>query len=573
MRTWTRLRDDNRGTIMVIAIFMSACLVGCIWYMFGLGEAMVYRQQLRAAADATAFGSAVLDAVGMNIVVMLNIAMAVALSILLALQIIFIIGIVLTLFALLLEIPSFGTDTPISAGLIEFDADMYEVISDVQEPVFITIAALNVTAGVEGMLVPWAAMAYGGQQPELYKSAHNGDGFQPFSVALIPTRIPLLFNFAESKIGDVLLKKFPVLKNIKDKTGLAINPAKADAAVSRYGLPFTDDKYGVLCEHAAHELVQEFEVLSPLGWIAQALHLGPILDGVGWVFGTLVGQFPGIFCSGVDPQLIISNTLGVDLGDAQSVADAAEIFPFLKPLLTPIASFLKVAKAGADRVKGPDKGSSAQPWRYALAPMKPFDLYKNGNMFGQVWATIKGDDAGTTGAITGVDIAAWGSGASTAVTDAEKLDYAEAEFYYDCGPGSPKPSMESLLFPDSSGSWDDCKLNAMWNMFWKARVVRWQAADFPLLKAALLAVWSGTGIESALQFFASKVPFVDGGGVVVKYGITDVVKSCFINLGQGKSGNIGAAQCPFPTGGSKGTGDIELGGTAPDGTPVGQVYH
>jgi hypothetical protein len=572
MKAFTKLYDDNRGTIMVIAIFMSACLVGCIWYMFGLGEAMVYRQQLRAAADATAFGSAVVHAIGMNIVVMLNIAMAVALSILLALQIIFIIGIVLTLFALLLEIPSFGGDTPITLGLIEFDTDMYEVISEVQEPVFTTIAAINVAEGVEGMLVPWAALAYGGQQPELYKSAQNGGPFQPFSFTLIPTRVPILFNWAEGKVSDFMLKRFPVLDSLKKKTDISINPAKADAAVSRYGLPITDDKYSVLCEHAAHELVQEFEFLSPIGWIAQALHLGPILDGFGWVFGTLVGQFPGIFCSGVDPQMVISNTLGVDLGDAESVADAAKLIPFLKPLVAPIDSFLKLTKAGAKRIKDAEKDSKGrQLW--SLAPMKTFDLYKNGNMFGQIWATIKGDDASTTGAITGVDVAAWGTGATTNVTDAEKMDYAEAEFYYDCGPGSPSPVMGTFLSPDSSGRWDDCKLNAMWNMNWKARVVRWQAAEFPLLKAVLLGVWSGSGIESVLQFFASKVPFVDGGGVVVKYGITDVVKSCFINLGQGKSGNIGAAQCPVSTGGSTGTGDIEARGTAPDGTPVENVYH
>ena len=124
------LIDDERGNVVVIAVFMSACLVGCLFYMFGLGEAMIYRQELRAAADATAFGSAVLDAVGMNIVSMLNIAMAVALSILLLLQMIFLIGVVLTLFALLLEIPTLGGDSPISAGLIDFDAEMYETISE-----------------------------------------------------------------------------------------------------------------------------------------------------------------------------------------------------------------------------------------------------------------------------------------------------------------------------------------------------------------------------------------------------------------------------------------------------------
>jgi hypothetical protein len=573
------LLRDERGNVVVIAVFMSACLVGCLWYMFGLGEAMIYRQQLRAAADATAFGSAVLDAVGMNIVSMLNIAMAVALSVLLLLQIIFLVGVVLTLFALLLEIPTFGGDSPISAGLIEFDSDMYDAISEVQEPVFMTIAAINIAAGTEGMLMPWAALAYGNEQPALYKSAAPGAGFQPFSLALFPTRIPLLFDVGEGFLGNWLTNKLPTLKSLKKDANISINPFKADASVSRYGLPFTDDKYSVLCEHAAHELVQEFEDLTPLGWIAQALHLGPILDGFGWVFGTFIGAFPGIFCSGVDPQQAMQSELGVDLSDAKNVSEALGEVPFLKWLVKPIQGFIEVTQKGASRVGGPDKDKDGkavkgQLYRYSMFPMKPFDLYKNGNSFGQVWATIRGNEASTTGAITGVDVASWGTPAAPAAGDVgETMDFSEAEFYYDCGPGSPSPVMGDFFFPDSSGSWDECKFNAMWNMYWKARLVRWQPAELPVLKAVLLAAWSGSGIESILQSFASKVPFVDGQSVIVKYGITDILKNCYINAFQGKKGSIGPSTCPFSTGGASGAGDVEINGTAPDGTSIDGVYH
>jgi hypothetical protein len=204
--------------------------------------------------------------------------------------------------------------------------------------------------------------------------------------------------------------------------------------------------------------------------------------------------------------------------------------------------------------------------------MKAAELYKNGNSFGQIWATIGGNNASTLGAITGVDVAAWGKGkgAATQAGPSETMDYAEAEFYYDCGVGADKPSVGRS---DGSGAWVDCKYNAMWNMFWKARLTRWQPVEIPLLKGLLLGVWSGGGLESVIQTIASKFPFSDGEGIIVKYGLVDTLKNCFGNIGQGNTGKLAPGSCPFSTGGSKGDGSVGWGGTAPDGNPVEHVYH
>jgi hypothetical protein len=570
MRQPRSLRSDDSGTIIVIAIFMSAALVGCIWYMFGLGEAMVYRQQLRAAADATAFASAVIDATGMNIISMINIAMAVALSVLLALQIVFLIGIVLTVISALLEIPTLGAVTPVTLGLVDFDVQMFNIINKVQEPVFMTIAALNVTAGVEGMLVPWVSMNQARKVPLLYKSAREPAGFfQPFSLSLIPTRVPFLFNWGESKLGDALKANVPILQKLSDK-GISINPAKVDAGITKYGLPVTDEKYPVLCEHAAHQLVQEFQYLSPLGAISQAMHADGLLDGFTYFFGLFVGQFPGVFCSGVDPLLAFKNQLGVDIDRIDGVISGAKKIPILKAIVKPLEAFQGLAKK-ANEVTS--KSSNGQFWRFSMYPMKPAELYSNGNSFGQVWATIGGDNAPTLGAITGVDVATWGRRGATTKTEAnETMDYAEAEFYYDCGVGAAQASVGRS---DSSGAWVDCKYNAMWNMFWKARVTRWQPVEIPVLKAILLGIYSGGGVEATVQWFASKFPFSDGAGIIVKYGLVDTVKNCFTNLGQGSSGTGGykPGSCPFSTGGSKGNGTWTVDGTAPDGNPIDKVYH
>jgi hypothetical protein len=50
----SRWLGDERGAVMVLGIFMCACLVGVLWYLAGIGDAVVYRQRLQEAADATA---------------------------------------------------------------------------------------------------------------------------------------------------------------------------------------------------------------------------------------------------------------------------------------------------------------------------------------------------------------------------------------------------------------------------------------------------------------------------------------------------------------------------------------
>ncbi len=61
---------------MVMAVFMAAIVIGCIYYVSGLGAALVAQEQMQDAADATAFSSAVIHARGMNILALINIVLA-----------------------------------------------------------------------------------------------------------------------------------------------------------------------------------------------------------------------------------------------------------------------------------------------------------------------------------------------------------------------------------------------------------------------------------------------------------------------------------------------------------------
>jgi hypothetical protein len=69
---------DQGGATMVIGIFMAMLVVGMLYFVWGIGEAIVYRQLMQDAADSAAFGGAVIDARGMNLIALLNVVMAAA---------------------------------------------------------------------------------------------------------------------------------------------------------------------------------------------------------------------------------------------------------------------------------------------------------------------------------------------------------------------------------------------------------------------------------------------------------------------------------------------------------------
>lgn len=75
-KTRTLLADES-GATMVMGVFMAMMVVGMIYYVWGLGGAILHRERMQDAADAAAFGASVFQARGMNIIAMLNVLMSV----------------------------------------------------------------------------------------------------------------------------------------------------------------------------------------------------------------------------------------------------------------------------------------------------------------------------------------------------------------------------------------------------------------------------------------------------------------------------------------------------------------
>jgi hypothetical protein len=70
-----RLVSDDRGAIMIVGLFASLWLIGCLWFLIGVGNALIYREHAQQTADAIAFSSAATHARGMNFIAAINLMM------------------------------------------------------------------------------------------------------------------------------------------------------------------------------------------------------------------------------------------------------------------------------------------------------------------------------------------------------------------------------------------------------------------------------------------------------------------------------------------------------------------
>lgn len=67
---------DQRGATMVMGVFIAVLLVGMIYYVWGIGDAIMHRERMQDASDTAAFSAAVIHARGMNMLALINMIMA-----------------------------------------------------------------------------------------------------------------------------------------------------------------------------------------------------------------------------------------------------------------------------------------------------------------------------------------------------------------------------------------------------------------------------------------------------------------------------------------------------------------
>lgn len=394
------LRADQRGAVMVVGVFMAAFLVGSLWYIIGIGDAILYRQRMQDGADAVAFAAAVYHARGMNIIAMINIIMAAILAILVAFKLVQLMN------TIAMAISCALSWTGLGAAICSFTSALATPINKAvqiaEKLVNTTLPILSKTQVGIAIAMPWVAQGKAAYVASTqYTEPVKGGGF--ISVSLVP--------FVPKE---------------------------------RLGLPVEEDDFAFLCKKAG-TYVGEL-VFSPFGKFG---------SWVGKVVGSIVGTFPGYFCgeSGGWGSGNVASSVGQAAIDAvakeacEEKAKGKSNFDMdecIKDAKKDVEDDLKKQNASQSGVDGNGKTSK-----------KVFWAAKNGNGYFQIWSVLVGNDEWPKKAETGVKIAAWNKSVSMPDMPWGKVAFSQAEFYY-----------------DESGEWDDYKEDAMWNMYWRARLRR-----------------------------------------------------------------------------------------------------
>jgi len=147
---------DERGAIMVIAVFMAVFLVGILYYAIGIGRAVLLREHLQDSADASALSGAIMHARGMNFIVLVNLVMAALLAVLVtikALEGLAILGIVV---ASALAWITGGSSLAAVPPLKALQQSMNSSYDAVKPPIFEALQVLHDTADTVRDIVPGA---------------------------------------------------------------------------------------------------------------------------------------------------------------------------------------------------------------------------------------------------------------------------------------------------------------------------------------------------------------------------------------------------------------------------------
>jgi hypothetical protein len=492
-----RLLTDDRGAIMVMGIFMCSCLVGALWYLAGIGDAILYRERLQEAADAVAFSDAALHARGMNLIVLLNLVMAVILSVRVALRV----GkVVMTVAAAI-----FGTSPgtwaavpPTAAAAVAIN----NVDNATKNPIDLALRGLNTAQEVIAKVTP--ALAHVGA---------TSVGFQygivamaaPLVDASVLDGLPVEKRRPDKLCGEAATVIPKVTAWLLGKVGLgAVGDIVAGtlggmlesvtAASPKYfcdlesggSSPNTDGNFDKAAQERCDNVDEGQEwprfLEAEKRWLARCKSLAfTCTSRDAKDFPLRTGLQPGSIASKELADELDRLKLDRDLA-AQSLLDFIAVFPTLSMNSSKCFDWAKedLKKQRDERDKQTEQqkkpSSSSSSSSSGIMPMLVKD-FTNGSDRGQIVAGVRGKHEGLRKASKIVRIGAFHDKRTRKLADTEAAQipaWAQAELFYDC-----------------AGKWKDGACDddddAMWHFKWRARLRRFnQPSDQLLTLAALL---------------------------------------------------------------------------------------
>lgn len=449
------LLSDQRGAIMVMGIFMCTCIVGVLWYLAGIGDAIVYRERMQEASDSVAFSAAVIHARGMNLIVMMNLVMALILSIRVALKVA---QAVLILLALIFAfIPFMGW---LSALCGEGANLLQQVIDATKQPIDQTLKAINMVEGAVAYITPPGAVA----------------GSLMIGNKYVPT--------------------------VKENEAAAVAPGTI-----LKGLPVTDGSPDILCQKAGESVMQ---IIALVGHIpkdaaskAEGI-MGKIVKAGGAYFCDIGGggsppDFSGILeeessgqCDKNREELVTKadqaeadwqkkcEELSAPCGGGSTEPTPTQQGQLDTLRLKADAAQQKVKDFNKDQCEKENKEKSEEARKKlevkqntnsgggGIFPKKVKDEWKNGVNDAQILSAAVGSDSVLKIAPQYVKIGQWKHNDEITLPTTYRFSMSQAEFFYDCNGRWDKKN-------GNCNDRDGNNESAMWHFRWRARLRRYNS--------------------------------------------------------------------------------------------------
>jgi hypothetical protein len=486
------LVEDSRGAILVLGIVVGALLVGSLWHLAAIGDAMAWRERAQDAADAGAFENAVWNARGMNVIVAINLVMTLVLGVLILWRIALILVTLALIISAVLCVVTLGTGCGFAGVVARVETQMLRYDQRVAENVVRVLTAMSVAEVAVATVTPvigWRSAA------DNTSGAYNVSSAATQSASLVVPNIDIktIMTWKEcikgKKSKDDMGKYEKLHKQYQD---FLANP-RLGILVS---LPVQAESYSALCERAGAGL------LDNLAAFLELVHFpGGAVEGIDkakGVFGKIIGSLPGIFCApmgasmpkGLDElvgdqakESCKSQLDGARIGDEKDDKYKDEDGKTVSKDDYVKNCTKKKTKEAKDKLKGSTNPKKQYDKVECGAPAKVWEWAVNGNVFMRSFAQVEKDKPMAARDDKGIDVADGNAtGNLEAIEDSEIR--AHAEILFDCG----------------KERWMQCRGNAPWQLRWRARLRRIQpterliaSAIEPAIVGTLTQIFNGVG--------------------------------------------------------------------------------
>jgi hypothetical protein len=489
-----RLSGDSRGAVLVLGIVMGALLVGSLWHLAAIGDAVVWRERAQDAADAGAFENAVWHARGMNVIVVINIVMSMVLGVLVLWRIILVLVTLALVIAAVLCVVTLGAGCGFAAAVASVEAQMLKHDQQVATNVIRVLSGMSAAQVAVATVTPLVAL---GTASSNTSDAYDVSKASTQSASLLPNvDIKTVQTLHKCMKGKKLsLGRYEnIHKNYQD---FLANP-RLGVGIS---LPVQAESYSALCEKAGEGLLDNLAAMMELMHMPSAAVKG--IDKARGVFGKIVGSLPGVFCApiGAKEPSGLGDTVGqqavescrsqlegarVIVGDTQGTNEIKYRREDGK-LVSEDDYVRDCASEKTKKASGKLQGAFDMKDQYGLVdcatPAKVWEWAVNGNVFMRSFAQVEKDKTMAERDDQGLEVADGNRVGNLEAIESDDV-VAHAEIYFDC----------------DGKRWMDCRGQAPWQLRWRARLRRIQpterlvaSAVEPIMVATLAQAFNGLG--------------------------------------------------------------------------------